>query len=271
MMINFKEKILYGPSFQSARVEEHVLRLPAACAGLAGRTLLFLSDVHLSKRFPAEAVEKLLFQIKSLQPDLILMGGDYGESADWQLQFFEMLSRIAPPLGIFGVLGNNDYECFPERLTPLMEAAARAGVTLLIDRTVRIDTGCGCISIAGLNELRHAEPLKKPLFTGKDASSLRILLAHYPQSIGRYLREHPVHAPHFAGAGHTHGGQFSLFGLTPYSIGFEFIMKGERLPLVSGWKQIRDTQLLVSPGLGTSRLPIRINVEPTIHRIQLSL
>ena len=233
--------------------------------------MLFLSDVHLSNRFPAEAVEKLLSQIEALHPDMILLGGDYAESAAWQLQFFEMLSRIAPPLGIFGVLGNNDYECFPDRLTPLLEAATRAGVTLLIDRTVRIDAGCGRISIAGLNELRHAEPLKKPLFTGKDAFSLRILLAHYPQSIGRYLRESPVHAPHFAAAGHTHGGQFSVMGLTPYSIGFEFIMKGERLPLVSGWKQMIGTQLLVSPGLGTSRIPLRINVEPTIHCIRLSL
>ena len=248
-----------------------MLQLPASCAGLAGRTLLFLSDVHLSNRFPVEAVEKLLAQIDKLQPDMILLGGDYGESAEWQLQFFEMLARLTPPLGMFGALGNNDYECFPERLTPLMEAASHAGVTLLVDRTTRIDTGCGHISIAGLNEFRHAQPLKRPLFTGKDASSLRILLSHYPQSVGRYLREHPVHAPHFAAAGHTHGGQFSLLGLTPYSIGFEFLIKGERLPLVSGWKQIKDTQLLVSPGLGTSRLPFRINVEPTIHQIRLTL
>ncbi len=268
-MISFKEKILYGPSFQSARVEEHILQLPAACAGLAGRTLLFLSDVHLSNRFPAEAVEKLIGQIEALHPDMILLGGDYGESADWQLQFFEMLSRVAPPLGMFGVLGNNDCECFPEGYTRLHEAARRAGVTLLVDRTVRVDTGCGRISIAGLDEIHQAQPLKKPLFTGKDSTALRILLSHYPQSVGRYLRERPAHAPHFAFSGHTHGGQFSLLGLTPYSIGFEFLIEWERLPAVSGWKKLNDTHLLVSPGLGTSRLPIRINVEPTIHLLKL--
>ena len=270
-MIQFREKIKYGPSFQSAQVEEHIFRLPPACAGLAGRTLLFLSDIHLSKRFPAEAVEKLLKQIEALSPDMILMGGDYAESAAWQLQFFEMFSRLTPPMGIFGVLGNNDYECFDEQPAPLLTAAQRAGVTLLVDRTVRFEMNGASVSVAGLDEFRHAKKLKKPLFTGKDASSLRILLSHYPQSIGRYLREYPVHTPHLAAAGHTHGGQFSLFGLTPYSIGFEFLIRWERLPLVAGWKQMGDTHLLVSPGLGTSRIPLRINVDPTIHLIRLAL
>lgn len=269
-MIKWNGKIEYGPSFREALVEERDLPLPAGCASPEGRTLLFLSDVHLSSRFPTAAVERLLTQIESLNPDMILMGGDYAESAAWQLEFFEMLSELTPPLGIYGAIGNNDCECFPNRLTPLIEAAEKAGVRLLIDRTIRINTGCGSISIAGLDEFRQAKPLTKPLFTQKDSSSLRILLAHYPQSIGRYLHTQSGLAPHIALSGHTHGGQFRILGLTPYSIGFEFRKKGERLPCVSGWKTMGETQLLVSPGLGTSRIPLRIGAEPTIHLIRFA-
>lgn len=262
-------KVQYGPSFQGAQIEESEFRLPPACAALAGRSLLFLSDVHLSRWFPEKAVCILLDQIAALRPDMILLGGDYAESAEWQLEFFDLFSRLTPPLGAYGVLGNNDTECFPEDSAPLIRAAEKAGVQLLVDRTVRIHAGTAAVSIAGIDNLRVAQPLTMPLFDAQDESSLRIMLAHYPQSIGRYLRENPSCTPHLAASGHTHGGQFRLCELTPYSIGFEFKTKGEPLPAVSGWSNLDQTRLLVSPGLGTSRIPVRINVSPAIHRIHL--
>ena len=263
------KNVNYGPAFQSALVEEKAVSLSPACVSLNGRTLLFLSDIHLSRRFPEHAVERLLMQIDALQPDMILLGGDYAESVKWQFQFFRMLGQLRPPLGMFGVAGNNDCERFLNGLEPLAEAMDRAGVKLLIDQTERVDTGSGVIAIAWLDEFQQARPVKKSLFSHEDASALRILLAHYPQSIAQYLAIGFPLPPHLAMAGHTHGGQFRLLGLTPYSIGFERRKKGVPLPLVCGWKTLGETQMLVSPGLGTSRIPIRIGVEPTIHRIRL--
>ena len=268
-MIKLSDKIKYGPSFQSAQVEERTLRLPPACAGLEGRTLLFLSDVHLSDRFPPDAVRNLIAQIQSLNPDMLLLGGDYGESAKWQRQFFRLLSRVSPPLGVYGVLGNNDYECFPEKQLPLVKAAGRAGAQLLIDETVRL-TVDGCpISIAGLDEYRHSRQPEHPLFDTEDQSALRIMLSHYPQSCCRYLRRMTGPMPHFAMSGHTHGGQFRLLGLTPYSIGYELDLRWY-MTTVSGWKQVKGCECLVSPGLGTSQLPYRINADPTIHLLKFT-
>lgn len=270
MMKKLCAKIQYGPSFRSAQVEKREYRLPASCAGLAGRTLLFLSDIHLSEYFPETAVRKLIDQIEPLNPDMILLGGDYAESPQWQEQFFEMFSRLSPPLGTYGVFGNNDRECFPDGYHPLIQAAAKSGAAMLVDQTIQVDTGAGLISIAGLDEFRHAKPLKHALFSETDASSLRILLAHYPQSVSRYMKEYPSFAPHLGFSGHTHGGQFRLGSLTPFSIGFEHLLHGEPLPLVSGWTNIGPAEILVSPGLGTSRLPIRINAAPAIHLIRLA-
>lgn len=264
-----KHKILYGPSFRNALTDRKEIRLSSAVHAPAGRTLLFLSDVHLSDRFPAAAVRSLIDQIETLQPDMILLGGDYGESAAWQKQFFELFSRLTPPLGTFGVLGNNDYECFPGDQKPLIRAAADAGVRLLVDETARVATDEGNISIAGLDEYRHARPLSRPLFDEADQSAFRILLSHFPQSSGRYIRREGGLMPHLAMAGHTHGGQFRLLGMTPYSIGYELGIR-RYMTAVSGWKQVGGTEFLVSPGLGTSKLPIRINVEPTIHLIRLA-
>ena len=268
-MISFRDKIKYGPSFRSAWVEERELRLPSSCAAAAGRTLLFLSDVHLSRRFPESAVNHLLDQIQALQPDMILLGGDYGESAAWQQQFFELFARLTPPLGAYGVLGNNDCECFPKDQKPLIQIAEKAGVRLLVDEKLRIAVGGGAISVAGLDEYKQAAALKNPLFSDEDESAFRILLSHYPQSSGRYIRKESGLMPHLAMAGHTHGGQFRLLGLTPYSIGYELDIR-RYMTAVSGWKKVGETDFLVSPGLGTSRVPYRLNIEPTIHLLRLT-
>ena len=76
-------------------------------------------------------------------------------------------------------------------------------------------------------------------------------------------------ASHLALVGHTHGGQFRFLGLTPYSIGFERRKYSRQLP-VEGWTEVPGFPLLISPGVGTSRLPFRLNVPPTIHLISIS-
>jgi predicted MPP superfamily phosphohydrolase len=72
-------------------------------------------------------------------------------------------------------------------------------------------------------------------------------------------------------SGHTHGGQFNLFGLNPYSIGFERF--GDELPppaVVSGMMRFGPTTLLTSKGIGVSRIPLRIGVRPEIHLLTFS-
>jgi len=260
--------IHYGPAFQSAQIEEKAFPLSPDCVFPEGRTLLFFSDVHLSRFFPNRAVERLLLQIESLRPDMILLGGDYAESAQWQLDFFRMLGHLRPPLGIFGVPGNNDRECFPDGYEPLAEAMSRFGATLLVNQTTRVKAENGLISIAGVDELKYGAPHVHPLFDERDASALRILLAHYPQAAARYTAVNRILPPHLCLSGHTHGGQFSFFGLTPFTLLFEQKLHGIDLPAVSGWTETNGSPLLVSPGLGTSRIPLRINVVPSIHLIR---
>lgn len=261
--------ITYGPAFRSAQIEEKAIRLPPGCACLDGRTLLFLSDVHACDRmFPERAVNSLIAQIAALNPDMLLLGGDYAESAAWALRFFDLLSAVRPPLGIYAVLGNNDTERFRSGLFPLYERMLNAGVAPLADRIVRIRVQDTQISIAGLCDFKSNSPPSKSLFSRRDENALRILLAHYPHSIVCHLECAGVQ-PHLSLSGHTHGGQFSIGPLNPYSIGFERGMKGVPLPAVSGWVPVKGGQLLVSPGVGTSRLPFRIGVPPVIHRIRL--
>ena len=70
-------------------------------------------------------------------------------------------------------------------------------------------------------------------------------------------------------SGHTHGGQFNLFGLTPYAVGFErFGARCFPPLLVSGEADFGPRRVMVSKGIGSSRIPLRIGVHPEIHRIE---
>ncbi len=267
-MKKFSEMIYYSPSFRAAQVKEEAFSLPPACASLKGRTLLFVSDVHLCRIFPIEAVRRLTEQMAQYNADMILLGGDYAESAEWQRQFFHELSRLHAPLGIYAVAGNNDSECF-ENIEELTEIAARAGVTFLNNRTAHVSVGVCRIAVAGMSDFKYGEETVHPLFEPADESAFRILLSHYPQGISHYVSHFSKLQPHLALSGHTHGGQFSVFGLTPYSIGFEHHFHGIKLPAVSGWTNVEHTKLLVSEGIGTSRLPFRLCVPPAFHLIRL--
>lgn len=263
------DMIYYTSSFQAAQVSEEAFALPPAFAPLKGRTLLFVSDIHLSRIFTLDALRRLIHQMDAFQPDMILLGGDYAESSVWQRQFFKEISVLTPPLGIYAVAGNNDTECFPENIGELKQIAAENGVTLLLNESVRVRAGAEVITIAGLDDFEYGSFPYRPLFDPTTASTFRILLSHYPQGTAYYSTHLDGPQPHLALSGHTHGGQFSICGITPFSVGFERRIHGMKLPVISGWTTLGQTRLLVSDGIGTSRLPFRLCVPPVFHLIRL--
>ncbi|MCQ2437587.1 MAG: hypothetical protein MJ099_04250, partial [Clostridia bacterium] len=99
------------------------------------------------------------------------------------------------------------------------------------------------------------------LFATDDFS---VLLSHYP-----ILPKHC--SPNLMLSGHTHGGQFNCLGLTPYSIGFEQLGKKRHLApaRIAGLAEMGETTLLVSKGLGMSRIPLRVCVRREVHLITL--
>lgn len=73
-----------------------------------------LSDLHFDSNFPNTLLGKLQRRIKSEQPDLIMITGDF--LCNSQLQAKGLLQRflkdLQAPLGIYAVLGNHDYDRF---------------------------------------------------------------------------------------------------------------------------------------------------------------
>lgn len=186
--------------------------------------------------------------------DMLLIGGDYGETAESAIRFFDAIKRYDFPRGIFGVWGNNDVEAFEE-------AAALEDVfpgELLINRMCEMRVRGGRLMVGGLDELGYGEYPKKSLFPIAN-DSYTVLMAHYPK-----LHEAVSGArARLMLSGHTHGGQFRLLGIDPYMIGYEH----GHADAVRGMAQFGATKLLTTNGIGVSKLPLRIGCAPQIHII----
>ena len=232
-----------------------------APAFLRGLRVAFACDFHAVARTTPEDARALGGKIRGLRPDLILLGGDYSDCAEHARRLFAQIGPLEAPLGCFGVPGNNDREAWPDP-EPLRRAMAGAGCRLLVNESVRIPVGGGALWVAGLDDAIYGEPRPEGLYPASPAEGVyRVLLAHEPRPV--------LPAPELILSGHTHGGQFNLLGATPYSIGFERLFGRRVCPAaIAGWQDADGARMLVSKGIGASRIPLRIGVRPEIELLR---
>ena len=235
---------------RSIRPVLHTYRIPDCPENVRA---VFAADFHLTARMDPDA---LLAPILEARPDLILLGGDFADDKPQALRLFEAMRALRPRLGIYCAIGNNDREAF-DRPEDLARALDRFGARLLLNESTEI----GGMMLGGLDEYKHGIPRYDSVFP--DRKAWRLLLSHYP-----ILPDAPREAwPNAMLSGHTHGGQFNLFGLTPYSLFFESARY--RPALISGMESFGGMTLLTPKGIGCSRLPLRIGAEPEICLVLL--
>ena len=235
-----------------------------------GYRIAFASDFHLESKFKERQLRGTVKALQTLAPDMLLLGGDYQEGCEYVEQLFNELSKATPPDGIYAVMGNNDYE----RCTQLIRSTMNYhGITLLEDSTATLHRGADSIVVWGANAYAGRYPTspkkKNPEIRNqkseiKDSTPFVILLTHTPD----YVERPEAAIADLTLAGHTHGGQVTLFGLYAPITASQYGMRYR-----SGLKRSRHgTPIIISNGLGTSRHPIRLFaptdiVIVTLHRI----
>ncbi|MBR6767422.1 MAG: metallophosphoesterase [Clostridia bacterium] len=222
---------------------------------------VFISDLHVTNRTTSEHMQKLADSINSLRPDILLMGGDYADKQEDAIRFYKSLRSVKAPLGKYAAIGNNDGEDW-EGYEQVRKAMGENGIELLVNESKSIPVDGGTICVAGVDEPKHGAPDYAGLYPEAPTEGVyRILLSHFPQ-VPRVL-------PDLMLSGHTHGGQFNAFGITPFTIGFERIMDNEEFSdAIAGLHDMDGAKLLVSKGVGASRLQLRIGVRPEIYDLR---
>ena len=239
----------YIGTARSDRIELDRRTVTGAPRAMKGLKAVFASDFHLR---PNASPDPVIDLIGSCNADVIFFGGDFADRRGQALRLFEAFGSLRAPLGMFAVPGNNDLEAFGE-MSRLRDALEGCGVRLLVNESVQLDG----FSVGGADEYKYGRGAAADVFSG--AEGFRILISHYPVM--------PECGFDLMLSGHTHGGQFNAFGLTPYGIGFEGLGSKRHLRphAVSGLHEADGAKLLVSRGIGTSRIPVRIGVKPEVH------
>lgn len=248
-------------------VKEYTFANPDVPDVFAGTRIALLTDIHRGPFFSQERVRSLVERVNSLEPDMVVLGGDYVYAkTGYAESCFAELRNLQAPLGVFAVLGNHDYGEHEEGVNgpnEVIRAIEEAGITLLFDSAVWIDKAGARIRIGGVSDLDEGRPRLKPILKDVDEDDFVLLVSHNPD----YSERIPEDSIDLVLSGHTHGGQVSLFGLWSPYVPSKFGQK-YRTGLVAN----DVTTVIVSNGVGTSSLiPIRLLVRPQIVMITLDV
>jgi len=225
--------------------------------------IALIADVHaIWPWMSAVRIRGIINKTNELNPDLILMLGDYVNTnpigvkpkAIASLALYEKLSA---PCGVFSVIGNHDLYTNGEWANALRNIS----VPLLENKAVKVERSGVSMWIAGLEEysLQKAD-VQKTLNQVTDDAPV-IMMTHNPDAF--------IDVPQSVAltvAGHTHAGQirFPFIGAIEAIIPSKY---GKRF--LYGHIQEQGKDLIVSAGLGTTGLPLRLLTPPEIVVVTL--
>jgi len=235
-----------------SRVEVKLAELDSAFAGL---TVAQLSDLHLGLYTSADYLRRCVEIVNSLQPDLVALTGDYTYiNRKYVEPVADVLSELKPRIGSYAVLGNHDYY---QGAGHVVRALRRAKLNVLVDAYDRLDWRGGRLGIFGVDDLYYGDTNERRLLNQAPPNEPRLLLAHNPDFIGRFIEKRL--RVDLMMSGHTHGGQirFPLVGAPHIDSMF-----GQRFARgLNRWEQI---QIYTTRGIGMVGLPVRFACPPEI-------
>ena len=240
-----------------------------------GYRIVHFSDLHVGSFSNGHEIEvqKIVDLIRQQKPDVVVFTGDIvNRTADELKDYRHMLSELSAPDGVYSILGNHDYGIYMRSFSEEQQKAEKQkvvdhmreyGWTPLLNQNVAIQRGNAHIYIIGVENQgylksyfpRHADMDKAMHGVGKQ--EFKVLLSHDPTHwrhdiVGKTNIQLTL-------SGHTHAGQFEMFGWSPVSFAYP------------EWKGIyvEDAQVLnISAGVG-SLIPFRFGSSPEINVITL--
>ncbi|MCR4809884.1 MAG: metallophosphoesterase [Prevotella sp.] len=240
-----------------------------------GYRIVQFSDVHAgtytgSRRCILQAV---VDSINAQHADLVVFTGDIqNKEASELIACQDILRKIKAPDGVISILGNHDYPMYIDTtaldpyerslcLGRTVSAEQDMGWKVLMNGHLNIQRGTAHIVIAGMeNDGEGRFPKKGDInntLRGVCRDEFVVMLEHDPTSWRNRILPHS-HAQ-LTLSGHTHGGQLSLFGLSPA------IFKYKES---SGMYWLNERALYVSRGVG-GVVPFRFGATPEISVITL--
>jgi predicted MPP superfamily phosphohydrolase len=248
----------------SLRVREYHLAIPSWPAEYGPIKIALIGDLHAGAPYMNEDKLRRIVQMTNAEhPDLILLPGDFVIQSVAGGRFMPpettagILKQLHAPLGVFAVLGNHDWWLDGPRVTVAFE---RAGIPVLENRILRITFHDKPIQLMGVGDsFSGHDRLLTAMHDAVDGPPL-IAFTHNPDLFTEIQARVAVTL-----AAHTHGGQVNLpFAgrlIVPSRYGSRFAV---------GHIVEEGRHLFVTPGVGTSIIPVRFRVPPEISLVDIS-
>ena len=238
------------------KTERLVIETPKIPRSVGKLTIVQISDVHLGLIVRKERLERIIAEIRSVSPDILVSTGDL---VDGQINrmtgLAELLDDIKPRLGKYAVTGNH------EAYAGLRQAVAfteKAGFKVLRGECA---VAGELVNIAGVDDpvigriSNEPTASEKRLLETLDRGRFTLLLKHRPavdlENIGLFDLQL---------SGHVHKGQIFPFNILTHL--FYPVKMGHSL-------YPQGSALYVSRGTGTWGPPIRFMAPPEVTVIEL--
>src|SRR5262245_15374822 len=224
--------------------------------GLAPLRVLLVTDIHAGIFLKPESLWQIINDLMELKPDLVVVGGDLVSGHIREAA--EILDGLKPlaraPLGAWFCFGNHDY--FGGDPNELQRDLANIGITTLKNDSVVVPHGGGSFVLGGIDDRIFGKPNWDGLLSKHGPPHL--LMAHNPD----HFYEAEARGVPLTLSGHTHGGQIR-FPNGPA------IIRQSRYCLDEGVFAFRQSLLVVSRGLGSTGLPIRLGADPEAVLVEI--
>ena len=224
-----------------------------------------ISDLHAgSPHINKEKLQAVVAKTNELQPDLILLPGDFvvqesvlGGKFVEPDEIASSLKELRAPLGVYAVLGNHDWWFNGERVRAALEAA---GIRVLENDVTQLERNGEKIWLAGLADLWTRKQDIQGTLAKAQTDAAVIAFTHNPDVFPLIPARVSLTI-----AGHTHGGQVNI----PF-LGRRVVPSSNGERYAAGHIIEDGRHLFVTTGIGTSIFPVRFRVAPEIALLTIS-
>jgi len=242
----------------SVTVEQVQIPLKDLPFALEGFRIVQISDIHIDSYRQIEVVQEAIALVNSLQPDIIVLAGDYvSRKAEAISELAPMVASLNAKHGVFAILGNHDIWTNPVLIRDRLE---KVGLPVLVNEGVPLRVDKDVIYLAGLDDCWSGQPDLKATLNKLPPGALTILLAHEPDFADTFALDGRISLQL---SGHTHGGQMRLPGhkaiiLPPHGKKYD-----------QGLYNVNGMWLYTNRGIGLWPVPYRVNCPAEVTEITL--
>ena len=254
------------------RVRHRLVHLDESASDLDGLKILHVSDLHVGRS--TDRIARFIRRAAAIEADVVALTGDFIAGPEGIPRIAEVLRPLTRRHTVVGVLGNHEHRFHTPRWLPagswrtrhlldgpeMASLLADAGVEMLVNDSGTVEVGGRKVTFVGIDDMLGRHDDWQAALDGVDTPGSVVLLSHTPDA---HAKASDLGIPLML-SGHTHGGQIRIGWLTPTT--------GTRYPLErpSGLMRKGGTVLHLSPGLGTTAVPLRFFARPEVTLLELS-